>query len=173
MIVKTYGGKTPRIDPTARIAENAVLVGDVTIGAHASIWYGAVLRGDNSAIVIGENTNIQDGCLLHGDVDEPVAVGKDCTVGHGAILHSCHVADNCLIGMGAVLLNGCEIGAGALVAAGALVRGGMTVAPRAAVMGMPAKVTRETSEADLAWFREDVAHYLEIAQQLPACGEEK
>ena len=174
MILKECNGKMPKIHPTARIADTAVLIGDVTVEANANIWYGAVLRADNMPIVIGENSNIQDNVICHGDVGSPVLVGKNCTVGHTAILHSCVIEDNCLIGMSSVLLNDSHIGTGSLIGACALVKNGMQVPPRSAVIGMPGKITRQTSDEDMVWFADDIRQYLELAEaQLPMAGEQK
>ena len=123
-MIQRFRGHSPIIHPAARLAANATLVGCVTVEAASSIWYGAVLRGDESSIHVGAGSNIQDNAVLHCDADCPTVIGRDVTVGHGAILHSCTVEDTCLIGMGAILLNGCTIGAGSLVAAGALVTQG-------------------------------------------------
>ena len=120
-MLQAYGNLRPQIDPAARVAENAVVVGEVSVEAGASLWYGAVLRGDEAPIRVGRDSNIQDNAVLHCDEDFPMTVGRGVTVGHGAILHGCTVEDGALIGMGAVLLNGCVIGAGSLVAAGAMV----------------------------------------------------
>jgi carbonic anhydrase/acetyltransferase-like protein (isoleucine patch superfamily) len=172
MIIKPYLGKWPKIHPTARIAENATIIGDVTIEENASIWYGAVLRADYTSIHIGKNTNIQDLVLCHGDGDTPLWVGDNCTVGHSAIVHGCVVDDHSLVGMGATLLNGSHIGRDSLVAAHALVRGGFEAPPRSSVMGVPGKITRPTSDADMEWFDSDVKKYLMLAaNQLPTYAE--
>ena len=127
-------GKTPRDLGAAFVAGNAVVVGDVTLQPGSTVWYGAVIRGDEGPITIGENTNIQDNAVLHCDEDFPMTVGRGVTVGHGAILHGCTVEDGALIGMGAVLLNGCVIGADSLVAAGALVTQGAVIPPGSLVV---------------------------------------
>ena len=118
MLIRTAAGKAPAIAPTARAAESAAFIGDVTLGENVTVWYGAVLRGDVGPIRIGRGSNLQDNCAVHCAVGVPTAVGENVTVGHGAILHSCTVGDGCLIGMGAILLDGCVIGAGSMVAAG-------------------------------------------------------
>ena len=168
MILKPYKGKWPQIHPNAWIAENATIIGDVTIEEHASIWYGAVLRADHMPIRVGKNTNIQDLVLCHGDGDAPVVIGDNCTIGHCAIVHGCVIEDHSLIGMGATLLNNCHIGRVSLVAAQSLVRGGMEVPPRSSVMGVPGKIARPTSDEDMAWFDSDVEKYMMLAaNQLP------
>ena len=123
--------------PHARVAENATLVGQVTLEARSSVWYGAVLRADTTTIHVGAGSNLQDGCMVHGDEGFPVQVGQDVTVGHGAILHGCTVGDRCVIGMGATLLNGCVIGEDSLVAAGALVTQNTVIPAGSLVMGSP------------------------------------
>ncbi len=140
-------GVRPEIDPTAWVAPTAVLIGHVIIGPRANIWFGAVLRGDNEPIVVGEGSNIQENSVLHTDMGYPLTIGANCTIGHKAMLHGCSIGDGSLIGMGATLLNGAKIGAGSLVGACALVTEGKEIAPGSLVMGAPAKVVRELDEA--------------------------
>jgi carbonic anhydrase/acetyltransferase-like protein (isoleucine patch superfamily) len=149
-----------RIAPTAFIAPTAVVLGDVTLGSHASVWYHAVLRGDMAPIVIGEATNIQDGTIVHVDEGKPALIGARVGVGHRVILHGCTVEDECLIGMGSVLLNGVRIGTGSVVAAGAVVPEGMLVPPGSLVMGVPARVVRPVDEALRARIRDTWEHYV-------------
>lgn len=140
-------GVRPQIDPTAWVAPTAVLIGNVIIGPRANIWFGAVLRGDNEPIVVGEGSNIQENSVLHTDMGSPLTIGANCTIGHKAMLHGCTIADGSLIGMGATLLNGAKIGAGSLVGACALVTEGKEIPPGSLVMGAPAKVVRELDAA--------------------------
>lgn len=155
----------PTIHPTAFIAPTAAVMGDVTLGARASIWYGAVLRGDLDAIEIGEESNIQDGTIVHADPGFPTRVGKRVGVGHRAILHGCVIEDLCLIGMGSILLNGVRVGSGSVIAAGAVVPEGMQIPPGSLVMGVPGRIVRPV-DAKLAeriagtWSR-----YVERAQE--------
>ncbi|RKT19721.1 carbonic anhydrase/acetyltransferase-like protein (isoleucine patch superfamily) [Streptomyces sp. 1114.5] len=145
-LIAAVGGRVPAVDPSAFVAPNAVVVGDVTVGAGASVWYGAVLRGDAESISVGAGSNIQDNCTLHADPGFPLVVGERISVGHNAVLHGCTVEDDVLVGMNATVLNGARIGAGSLVAAGAVVPQGMVVPPGSLVAGVPAKVRRELSE---------------------------
>ena len=161
MIRKECGGKSPQVAPTARGAENITLIGDVQLGEDVSIWYGAVLRGDEGRITVGNRCNIQDNCVLHCGYDEAVTLGQDVVVGHGAIVHGCTVEDGCLIGMGVTLLNGCVIGAGSIVAAGALVPQGKLIPPGSLVMGVPAKVVRPVTEEEQRHTLDSAAHYVE------------
>lgn len=163
---------TPKLHPAVRMAQTAVAVGNVTVDAGASLWYGTVVRADIGAIHIGENANLQDNVVVHTDVDCSVEVGKSVTVGHGAILHGCTIGDGALIGMGAVLLNGCTIGEEAMVAAGALVTGGTVIPPRMLALGSPARVVRPLREDELARQRAGAAEYLRLSQQLPTVYEE-
>lgn len=140
-------GIRPQIDPTAWVAPTAVLIGNVIIGPCANIWFGAVLRGDNEPIVVGEGSNIQENSVLHTDMGFPLAIGANCTIGHKAMLHGCTIEAGSLIGMGATLLNGAKIGAGSLVGACALVTEGKEIPPGSLVMGAPAKVVRELDAA--------------------------
>jgi carbonic anhydrase/acetyltransferase-like protein (isoleucine patch superfamily) len=133
---------TARIHPSVFIAPGALVMGDVTLGADASVWYGAVLRGDMAPIIVGAETNLQDGTVVHVDDDEPCTIGRRVGVGHRVILHGCTVEDECLIGMGSVLLNGVRVGTGSVVAAGAVIPEGMQVPPRSLVMGVPGRIVR-------------------------------
>lgn len=144
----------PTIDPEAFIAEGAVIRGDVRIERNASIWYNAVLRGDVDSIAVGEGSNIQDGCVVHVDRGCPVRIGRNVTVGHGAIVHGCTIGDGSLIGMGAIILNGAVIDEGCIVGAGALVTQGKHIPAGTLVIGSPARtvraVTPEEREHNLA-----------------------
>ncbi|HMU62703.1 MAG TPA: gamma carbonic anhydrase family protein, partial [Gemmatimonadales bacterium] len=132
----------PNIHETAWVAPTAVVLGDVTLGPESSVWYTTVMRGDMAPITIGARTNIQDGTIVHVDAGFPCVIGERCGVGHRAILHGCTVEDECLIGMGSVLLNGVHIGTGSVVAAGAVVPEGMHVPPHSLVMGVPGRIVR-------------------------------
>ena len=155
--------KTPHIHPSAFIAPNATIMGEVTVGADSSLFFGAVVRSEFVPITIGRGTNIQDNCVLHADPGLPMTVGEDVTVGHGAILHSCTVGDNSLIGMGAIVLNGAVIGRNCIVAAGALVPQGMVVPDGSLVMGSPAKVRRELTDQEIEANRQSAEGYVREA----------
>ena len=133
----------PAVAPSAFIAPGAVVLGDVTLGERSSIWYAAVLRGDMAPITIGEDTNIQDGTIVHVDEGVPCRIGRRVGVGHRVILHGCTVDDDCLIGMGSVLLNNARVGSGSVIAAGAVVPEGMEIPPGSLVMGVPGRVVRK------------------------------
>lgn len=136
------------------IHESAVIIGNVTLGRDASVWPTAVLRGDSDTIVIGDETNVQDGTVIHVDPGVPVRVGHRVTIGHRAVIHGCTIEDDCLIGIGAIVLNGAVIGAGSVVGAGAVVREGTVVPPGSLVLGVPAKVVRPVDDAQ----RERIHH---------------
>jgi carbonic anhydrase/acetyltransferase-like protein (isoleucine patch superfamily) len=153
-----------QIHPTAFIASTAAVMGNVTIGEDASVWYGAVLRGDMAPIVIGAQTNIQDGTIVHVDEGVPCTVGRRVAVGHRVILHGCTVGDDCLIAMGSVLLNGVTIGAGSVVAAGAVLPEGMQVPPGSLVMGMPGRIVRPVDPALAKRVAATWEHYVEEAR---------
>jgi len=160
MVEDRYGtAETPRVASTAWVAPGAVVVGDVEIGEHASVWYGSLLRGDIAPIRIGAETNIQDLTTVHVDVDRPTVIGSRVGVGHRAIVHGCVVEDDCLIGMGSVVLSHAVIGAGSVVAAGAVVREGMVVPPRSLVVGVPGRIARESDDELRARARATVEHY--------------
>jgi carbonic anhydrase/acetyltransferase-like protein (isoleucine patch superfamily) len=152
------------IHPTAFIAPTASVMGDVTLGADASVWFGAVLRGDMAPITIGAQTNLQDGTIVHVDEDVPCIVGARVGVGHRVILHGCTVEDECLIGMGSILLNNVRIGTGSVVAAGAVIPEGMQVPPRSLVMGVPGRIVRAVDAALTARVAATWSHYVEQAR---------
>jgi carbonic anhydrase/acetyltransferase-like protein (isoleucine patch superfamily) len=154
----------PTIADGAWVAPGATVVGDVTLGAGSSVWYGAVLRGDGDRIVVGERTNIQDGCVLHSDPGVPLTLGDGISVGHRAVLHGCTVGDDTLVGMGAVVLNGARVGAQCLVAAGALVLEGVEIPPRSLVAGAPAKVRRGLTDEEVARLRANAGTYEELRE---------
>lgn len=147
-------------DEDVCIAEGAAVTGDVTLGRGVNIWYYAVLRGDWGHIEVGEDTNIQDHCLIH----EATTVGRGCTVGHGAILHGCTVGDNTLIGMGAVVLNGARIGDDCVVGAGALVTGKMDAPNGSMILGSPARVVRALTPSEIEFNRTEAQMYLKVAE---------
>jgi carbonic anhydrase/acetyltransferase-like protein (isoleucine patch superfamily) len=152
----------PQIDPTAYVAPQAVVMGDVRLAARSSVWPTAVLRGDINYIEIGEGSNIQDGSVVHLAEDLPVRVGKLVTVGHRAILHACTVEDECLIGMGATILDGAVIGRGSIVGAHALVTKCTVIPPGSLVMGTPAKVVRALRPEEIADIRTWADHYVAL-----------
>ncbi|MBI9087442.1 MAG: gamma carbonic anhydrase family protein [Desulfobacterales bacterium] len=158
-MILAYKGKKPNIEGNVFIAPTAVVIGDVTIGAGASIWYGAVIRGDMEPIVIGEDTNIQDNCTVHTDEGYPTAIGARVTVGHNAVVHGCTLGDNCLIGIGALVLSGSVVEKEAVVAAGAVVREGQRIGPRELVAGIPAKLKRVLTAEEAKAFNKPMANY--------------
>ena len=155
----------PTIHPTAFIHPRAVVLGDVTLGAHASVWPTAVLRGDSDRIVVGAETNVQDGSVLHADHGLPALVGARVAIGHRAIVHGAVVEDGCLIGMGSVVLNGARVGAGSIIGAGAVVTEGMQIPPGSLVLGVPARVVRHVTPQMQARIAATVDAYLELQEQ--------
>ncbi len=153
--------KLQETTPEVLICEGAKVSGDVTLGRGVSVWYNAVLRGDDGAVTVGENTNIQDCAVLH----EKTRVGAGCTIGHGAIVHGCTVGDNVLIGMGAVVLNGARIGSDCIVGAGSLVTGKLDAPAGSMILGSPAKVVRPLTEAEIASNRASAQGYLQLAEE--------
>ena len=150
----------PKLDESILVCPGAAIVGDVTLGRHVSVWYNAVLRGDEGSIRVGDNTNIQDCAVMH----EETTVGAGCTIGHGAIVHGCTVGDNVLIGMGATVLNGAKIGDNCIVGAGALVTGKMDAPAGSMILGSPAKVVRPLTEAEIEGNRESARGYCHLAE---------
>lgn len=158
--------KTPIIHPDAYIAPNATVVGNVRIGAGSSVFFGSVLRGDREPITIGDDTNIQDNCVLHEEFGHPVSVGSRVTVGHGAILHSCTIGDETLIGMGAIILNGAVIGSHCIVGAGALVTQNTVIPDGSLVYGSPARVKGQLDESAIEDIRQNAGAYRQEAAAL-------
>ena len=164
-MIRAWRGVAPTIAASAYIDPSAQIIGDVTIGERASVWPNVSARGDVNSIRIGAETNIQDNCVLHCDEGPyPLHIADRVTVGHLAMLHGCTIEDDCLIGIGAVILNGAVIGKGSVIAAGAVVPEGMRIAPGSMVMGVPAKVRREVTAEEAERFRENTRHYVEAAR---------
>ena len=172
MSVFRLADRSPRIDPAAWIAPSATVIGDVSIKAGASVWWNAVLRGDNDPIVIGERTNIQDGSVLHTDEGVPLTLGRDITVGHMVMLHGCTVGDGSLIGIGSIVLNRATIGRHCLIGANSLIPEGKTIPDRSLVMGSPGKVVRELSDEEVARLLYSAQHYVDNATRYRTLLEE-
>tara|TARA_R110000737_G_scaffold1598_10_gene4770 strand:+ start:21029 stop:21547 length:519 start_codon:yes stop_codon:yes gene_type:complete len=152
---------TPSFNESNFIAPNATLIGDVTLGEHASIWFNVVIRADLAKIIIGENTNIQDGSILHVDAKYPMTIGRNVTVGHKVMLHGCTIGENTLIGMNAVVLNGANIGKNCLIGANSLITENMQVPDGHLVLGSPAKVIKALDASTQAMFTQSARHYVE------------
>lgn len=165
MPLYSMDGFTPELDPDCYVAPDAVLIGRVRIKKGASIWFGAVLRGDNDWITVGENSNVQDLSLIHADPGQPVEIGRGVTVGHRVIIHSALVGENALIGMGAILLNRARIGANSLVGAGALVTEGKSFEDGQIILGSPAKAIKPLTEEQIAGLRHSAKTYVANAQR--------
>jgi carbonic anhydrase/acetyltransferase-like protein (isoleucine patch superfamily) len=163
-LIVPFDGTSPVIAESAWVAPNATLVGNVSLGAEASVFFGAVVRGDVDGIRIGDRSNIQDNVSVHCDSGIPTTVGAGVSVGHSAVLHGCTVEDDCLIGMSATVLNHAVIGAGSLVAAGSVVLEGTVVPPNSLVAGVPAKVRRELTDAEHAKLLSNADHYVELSR---------
>jgi gamma-carbonic anhydrase len=150
-MIRAYRGILPRIHPTAFIDDSAQVIGDVEIGEESSVWMTVVIRGDVHRIRFGRRTNVQDGTIVHVMKDtHPTTIGDNVTIGHAAVLHGCAIEDQCLIGMGAIVLNGVRVGTGSIVAAGTLLPEGAQIPPRSLVMGSPGKVRREVTDREFA-----------------------
>ncbi|HEX7055926.1 MAG TPA: gamma carbonic anhydrase family protein [Bacilli bacterium] len=164
-MIHAFSGKAPRIDKTAYIAAGAQIIGDVSIGEQASVWFNAVLRGDLAPIIIGNKTNIQDGGIGHVNAGQPLVVAEEVTVGHGAVIHACQIGKGTLIGMGAIVLSGAIIGEYALIGAGSLVTEHTKIPPYTLALGSPAKVVRELTENDLRYMRQAAENYVRKARE--------
>ena len=167
MAIYALNGEAPEIpaDDDGFIAEGARVIGRVRIGRRVGVWFGAVIRGDNERIEIGDDTNIQDNAVLHSDDGFPLRIGAGCTIGHGAIVHGCTIGDNALIGMGATVLNGARIGRNSIVGANALVTEGKVFPDNALIVGSPAKAVRELDAATAETLRASARHYVANARR--------
>lgn len=152
------------LDPTAFIAPGAVVVGDVTLGAGASVWFNTVVRGDTAAVTVGEGSNLQDNSVVHVDEGQPAVIGARVTVGHRAVVHGCMIGDDCLVGMGSVILSGARLGEGSLIGAGSLVLENQIIPPGSVVLGTPARVTGKVGPAHQEAIRSGAAHYRALAR---------
>ncbi|WP_282026814.1 gamma carbonic anhydrase family protein [Limimaricola cinnabarinus] len=163
MTIYALDGETPEIDATAWVAPGAHVIGRVTLAPGSSVWFGSTIRGDNERITLGENTNVQENCVLHTDMGFPLDIGAGVTVGHKAMLHGCTIGENSLIGMGATVLNGAKIGRDCLIGAGALVTEGKEIPDGSLVMGAPGKVVRQLDEAAIEKLRASALNYRDNA----------
>ncbi len=164
MAIYQLGEHAPDIDATAYVAEGATVIGKVTMAAHSSAWTGVTIRGDNERILVGENSNVQEGTVMHTDMGFPLTIGSNVTIGHQAMLHGCTVGDGALIGIQAVILNGAVIGKGCLVGAGALVTEGKHFPDHSLIIGAPAKAVRTLEADEIARLEANAANYVARAQ---------
>jgi carbonic anhydrase/acetyltransferase-like protein (isoleucine patch superfamily) len=167
-MIYSYGDRCLRAEGIYFVAPSADVIGSVSLGNEASVWFGAVLRGDNDWIHIGAGTNVQDGSIVHVDPGVPVVIGANVTIGHGVLLHGCHIGDGALIGNRATVLDGARIGAGSLIGAGALVTPRTEIPPGSVVMGSPGKVVRQVQERDLEWMARGCEAYKAKARDYAA-----
>ena len=165
MAIYELDGETPQIPDSAWVADSAQVMGNVVLGEDASVWFGTVIRGDNALIRIGRRTNVQDLSVLHTDVDKPLTLGDDVTIGHQVMLHGCTIGDGSLIGIGAIVLNGAKIGKGCLVGAGSLVTEGKEFPDGSMIMGSPAKVVRELTPEQLSGLMRSAQSYVQNARR--------
>ena len=163
-MIKSLEGIKPTIDDSVFVAETADIIGNVTIKENASIWYKAVLRGDDGKVIVGENSNVQDGTIVHCGENEPTIIGNNVTIGHAAIIHGCKIGDNSLIGMGSTVLDNAEIGEFTMVGAGSLVTG-KKFPSGVLLLGSPAKVVRELTEEEKLSLKKSALHYVEMGKK--------
>ena len=168
MALYELDGTTPRVAESAWVADSAEVMGNVVLGEDASIWFGAVLRGDNETLSIGSGSNVQDGSVLHSDLGQPLTIGERVTVGHKVVLHGCTVGDESLIGIGAVVLNGARIGRHCLVGAGALVTEGKEFPDGSMILGSPAKAVRQLTPEQIEGLRKSAQTYVANARRFRA-----
>lgn len=168
MAIYELDAQAPQIDPTAWVADSAQVMGNVVLGADASVWFGTVIRGDTDMIRIGDGTNIQDTSVLHADEGTPLIIGNHVTVGHKVMLHGCSIGDESLIGIGAIVLNGAKIGKNCLVGAGALVTEGKEFPDGSMIIGSPAKVVRQLTPEQIEGLKLSAQHYIDNAKRFKA-----
>src|SRR5216684_7143151 len=164
------GSKKPKIHPTAMIAPNASVIGDVVVGSRTSVWPGAVLRGDYGRIRVGANCSLQDNVVVHCSADNPGVIGNGVTVAHNAIVHACRIGDECLIGAGAIIFDGAKVGTHSIIGVGSVVLEGRTIPPRSVAVGSPAKVMRRATDKDVRMIRESYRAYVRMAQRYASTG---
>jgi len=164
------GSKRPRVHPTVMIAPNASVIGDVVVGSRTSIWPGAVLRGDYGKIRVGANCSLQDNVVVHCSSRNPGVIGNGVTVAHSAIVHACHIGDECLIGAGAIIFDGARIGSHCIIGVGTVVLEGRKIPARSVAVGAPAKVMRKVSDKDVRMIRESYRAYVRMAQRYASTG---
>lgn len=164
-MVKKYREFTPKIHESVYISENACVIGNVTIEKGASIWYNSVIRGDEDSIYIGKNSNVQDNSTLHNEFNMPVVIGENVTIGHNAILHSCTIGNNCLIGMGSIILDGAKIGENSIVAAGTLISPRKEYPNGVMIMGSPGRVVRELTDEEKNHILRNANAYVHLAEE--------
>lgn len=167
-MIYALDGIAPELDDESWIAPDANLIGKVRVAAGASVWFGCTLRGDNEYITVGQGSNVQENCVLHTDMGYPLTIGRDCTIGHKAMLHGCTIGDESLIGMGATVLNGAKIGKNCLIGAGALITEGKEIPDGSLVMGAPGKIVRQLDEAAIEALRKSAAGYQANAKRFRA-----
>ncbi len=165
MAIYELDGTAPRLAPSAWVADNAQVMGSVTLAEDSSVWFGVTIRGDTETIVVGEGSNVQDGSVLHADVGFPLTIGRHVTVGHQVMLHGCTIGDESLIGIGAVVLNGAKIGKHCLVGAGALVTEGKEFPDGSMIIGSPARAIKTLTPEQIAGLRRSAEHYIENARR--------
>lgn len=163
MTLYALADASPEVVPEAWVAPDANVIGKVTLGPEASVWFGSTLRGDNEMITVGRGSNVQENCVFHTDMGFPLTVGEDCTIGHKVMLHGCTIGDNSLIGMGATVLNGAKIGKNCLIGAGALITENKVIPDGSLVMGVPGKVVRELDAEAIQKLTASAKHYAENA----------
>ena len=165
-MIKKFRGKSPIIPDSCYISESVDLIGDVTLGENVSLWFGTVVRGDMHHITIGARSNIQDNSVIHVTTDiSPTRIGDEVTVGHNAIIHGATIEDRCLIGMGSIIMDDVVVGEGSIVGAGAVVPPNMIIPPRSLVVGLPAKIVRQTTDEELEMIIERAQHYIDFSQE--------
>lgn len=167
-MIYALDGIAPELDEDCWIAPDANLIGKIRVLADASVWFGSTLRGDNEYITVGQGSNVQENCVLHTDMGYPLTIGRDCTIGHKAMLHGCTIGDESLIGMGATVLNGAKIGKNCLIGAGALITEGKEIPDGSLVMGSPGKIVRQLSDEAIEGLRKSAAGYQANAKRFKA-----
>ncbi|WP_297994242.1 gamma carbonic anhydrase family protein [uncultured Clostridium sp.] len=164
-MIMDFEGINPKINKNTYISESVDIIGNVEIDENANIWFGTRLRGDMNKIVIGANTNIQENSVVHVDVNSPCIIGKDVTIGHGAIIHGCTISDNVLVGMGSIILNNAKIGKNTIIGAGSLVTQGKSFKDGVLILGNPAKIVRELTDDEIKSIKSSAGNYVSLSKR--------
>lgn len=168
MAVYALDEYTPDLHDSVWVAETASVIGNIIMAAHSSVWFGAVMRGDNEPITVGARSNVQDNAVLHSDPGQPLTIGEDVIVGHQAMLHGCEIGDGCLVGIGATILNGAKIGSGSIVGAHTLITENKVIPPNSLVVGSPGRVIKVLGEAEASFFKLNAQVYVKNAERFQA-----
>lgn len=165
-MIKTFQGKAPKIPKSCYISETSDIIGNVSLGENVNVWFGTVIRGDMNYITVGKRTNIQDNCSVHVTTETaPTIIGENVTIGHNAIIHGCKIEDNCLIGMGSIIMDNAQIGEGSIIGAGTVITENTVITPRSLCLGIPGKIVRKTTDKEFTEILNRAEHYVQFSKK--------